>query len=318
MNTEELTKTEVDVFEFYTQNTGVPMSTKNIQNLRSFKTFTTTCDEFDNVLWLDESRFVPCSYDVNIEIWNYNQAFPEKVLYGHTDAVTSMIKLQNGKLCSISEDGTLKLWDIEKSTCEKSISIGYDVEFNALVELPKHILIAGGFDQICFWDLEATIATKACTRILPNKGICSTIILLSSKEMACGSDNNINIFEIYGSYLPIKSLRGHTGNVSRLLLHPNRQSLLSRSNDETMRMWNIQRGCCIRTLPSIDGHNMIWFNKSVIVTAHEYEGIKFWNVYTGECLRALALEDPIGGLTVDSNGMLISYGEGPAISYFSD
>jgi len=108
--------------------------------------------------------------------------------------------------------------------------------------------------------------------------------------------------------------------VSQLLLASNRQHLLSSSHDKTMRMWNIQRGSCVRIFKRDLGiFDMVWFKENVVAAGDGDREIKFWNISTGEHLKTLVGDQDIQtGLVVNSEGMLISYGMGNGLSFWSN
>ena len=65
------------------------------------------------------------------------------------------------------------------------------------------------------------------------------LIMLNDKHLCCGSDSNINIYEIDSGKI-IKQLVAHTGLVRYLLLLNNTDNLLSSSDDRDIRMWSCQ------------------------------------------------------------------------------
>jgi len=270
-------------------------------------------------LLLENDQFITCSRDTTIRIWSFDKTITEKILTGHKDWINSIIMLRNGKLCSASTDRTIKIWNIEQAICEKTFS-GYTGEVCALVELPNGVVVGGGVDQIRFWDLQAT--NKNCTKVLLNKGYCFAIILLNSEEMACSSGNDINIFKIHGDKA-FKKLSGHSDIIWDLLSHGDGKLFLSSSHDFTMRMWNVQTGICIRVFKgNACNYRMVWWHeKTVVATMYHNGEIKFWNVENGECLKTLKSEQQkfkAGfGLAVGLDGGLMSYGEGPKISFWS-
>jgi len=145
---------------------------------------------------------------------------------------------------------------------------------------------------------------------MPNKGYCYSIIVISNEEMACASAKNINIFRIYGYDTPLKKLSGHTNYVYHLLLHSDRQILLSCSDDKSMRMWNLQSGSCIRTFNSdSECYGIVWFQNNIMGTAYRNGKIKLWNIYSGVCVKTLqGQQNGVFRLIVDSEGVLISCG----------
>jgi len=328
LSEENLKEMTMGIFDFYTKNTKGHLSSEDVSSLKELSTVTTNHMDADandetkliyKILLLRDGRFVTCSEDTTIRIRDFYQNIPEIILIGHTKAVRDLIILKSGKLCSASEDRTIKIWDIKKATCESTLLSHFGVV--KLIELPNNILISGGEDHILFWNLEAT-NNEVCIKILPNEGLCKSIILLSNEEMVCVSDNNINIFRIYGCDAPLKKLTGHRDFVHDLLLHTDRQTLLSSSADNTMRIWNIQNGSCIRILRGNGNfccYGMVWFNNNIVGGVYENGEIKLWNVYSGECVRTLQGQPDVGfRLIVDSKGVLISYGCGNKLTLFGN
>jgi len=311
----------LDVFDFYTENNKSVFSSKNIQNLTETRTFRTNHEDNRSIfktVQLKNGQFVTCSADNTIRIWTLDGSIPEKVLTGHTKHVLNIIMLSNGRLCSASDDRTIRIWNIDNGVCEKTYS-GYHGSVYALVELPNDVLIGGGLNQIRFWNLRSENSDNACIRTLKAQGHSPSILLISNEEMACASNHNIIIFKIYGSDAPLKKLIGHQNRVWDLLLHADRHILFSVSEDNTMRMWNIQSGSCIRTFNGNSmSFRMIWFNKKTVATAYCNGEIKLWNIDTGKCERTLKRQDGgVFGLVIDSNEQLISYGHRSSIQFWS-
>jgi len=267
---------------------------------------------------LKDGRFVTCSDDKTIRIWNFNKSIPEKVLTEHTGGVNNIILLKNGRLCSAGKDKTIKIWNIEDATCERTLS-GYPGPVSALLELPDNILIGGGQDQIRFWNLHA-YDEKVCIRILSNKGFCRSIVLLSHEEMACVSGKNVHIFKISECGYPLRKLIGHQDIISDLLLHTDRQNLLSSSYDKTTKLWNVQSGSCLRTFQGNLGcYKMAWFKERVVAVACHDGEIKLWHIFTGECVRTLKGQlDRAYRSVIDHEGALISCGLGKKILFWSN
>ena len=65
-----------------------------------------------------------------------------------------------------------------------------------------------------------------------------SLIMISNTEICCGSDATINIYEIETGKIT-KTLAGHTGLIRFLLMLDNQDTLLSSSDDSTIRMWSL-------------------------------------------------------------------------------
>ena len=74
-------------------------------------------------------------------------------LTGHTDAITTIEKLSQNKICSGSSDGYIKIWDILTGVCLNRL-IGHERNISSLVKLSNTQIISGGCDNLIkIWDI---------------------------------------------------------------------------------------------------------------------------------------------------------------------
>jgi len=83
----------------------------------------------------------------------------EKVtrLEGHASAVRSLTLLENGKLASGSDDGSVKLWNVETGACEETLRL-FEPDDHCIyniVGLEGNKLAATYCSRISVWDLES-------------------------------------------------------------------------------------------------------------------------------------------------------------------
>ena len=79
----------------------------------------------------------------------------------------------------------------------------------------------------------------------PEQGKVMCLIMVSDREISCGSDSNINFYNLDSGKV-VKTLTGHTGLIRSLLLMNNLDTLMSSSDDWTVRMWSRQSSTCLR------------------------------------------------------------------------
>jgi len=329
-------KEKTSALDFYIKNTKLPYSTNEIQALQEYQQVNTEHKENSSIfktLLLENEVFVTCSNDTTIQIYSHTKSRPPKwqfrKLEGHVGSVLNIIRLQSGELCSASADKTIRIWNIAQGSCRRvlsgsslnSVYSTYLGEVEGLLELPNNILIGGGYDDIRFWNLKEIDNDKACTRILPNKGYCKAIILINDEEMACGSDHNINIFKIIGSDVPLKTFAGHKKTVGALLLHSDKQRMLSSSVDNSIKIWDVRTGSCIKTISENEyvcsqSLPMVLYKEAVVAVGF-CPSIKFWNIENGTFISTLQCRTHVYGLTMNSKGILISCGAGNIVSYWS-
>ena len=89
----------------------------------------------------------------------------------------------------------------------------------------------------------------------------------------------------------VKSLTGHSDYVWSVAISPDGQTLVSGSDDNTIKIWNLATGNLIRTLSGHSG----WVKSVVIspdgqtlVSGSDDNTIKIWNLATGNLIRTLS------------------------------
>ncbi|GET39635.1 NB-ARC domain-containing protein [Microseira wollei] len=252
-------------------------------------------------------------------------------LLGHTGCVWSLAFSPDGKiLASGSSDQTIRLWDISNRHCLRILS-GHDswVLSVAFSPIPAHppinkaipltspgsgteggsqggILASSSADQtIRLWD----ITTGKCIKTLfGHQGfIWSIAFSLDGKILASASEDGTvklwNLQNLTPNSSPHQTLQGHQSFVWSVAFSPIPPNLpyqgghggilASSSVDQTIRLWDVSEGRCIKVL---EGHNSaVWSvaftpDGKTLVSSSNDETIKFWDVETGVCLDTLRPE----------------------------
>jgi len=303
---------KLDYYEFHRKATAIPTSNVDCMKLACKRTIQTTHKKpIYKVVFLEEdNRIVTCSDDYTIMVYDFVTGNPLHTLTGHTDRIWNLIKLKNGLLASCSSDTSIRVWNIEKLTCERVLQ-GHGGLVCCLMELPNLLLLSGSQDKsLKVWDLK--LDTKDCVRTIKNTamGRIMTCILLNKEDLACGSEANIQVINFFDGTLK-KTLTGHASLVRDLNLLADGNTLLSGSDDKSIRMWNLAEGKCLKIF---NGHThsankiLLW-NANTIVSASDDHSIKFWNLDDGKCLKTLTGHAGwVIFITIRPDGGLISCG----------
>ncbi|MEO0374983.1 MAG: NB-ARC domain-containing protein, partial [Cyanobacteria bacterium P01_A01_bin.17] len=244
------------------------------------------------------------SADQTVKIWDVHTGCCMQTLKGHTNWVRSVVFSPDGKIvASGSSDQTVKLWDIENNGCLKTLK-GHTNYVQGLSFSPDGQLIASaGWDRrINIWEVES----GECLQTIADKNsFWSIAFSLDGEILATGStDEIVRIWDVHSGQC-LKTFTGHTHAVRSVAFRSNSQGLdaqeldgqgldgqelVSGGGDQTIKIWNVQTGRCLKTL---SGHrNWIWSivyspDGSLLVSGGEDQTVRIWNSQTGHCVKSL-------------------------------
>ena len=169
-------------------------------------------------------------------------------LQGHTNVVSSLVLLPDGKLASGAYDKSIRIWDTNNNfNCVNTLQ-GHTSYVLSLVLLPDGKLASGSYDNtIRIWE---TNNNFNCVKTLQaHTGWVTSLVLLPDGKLASGSDDNtIRIWETNNNFNCVKTLQGHTSWVTSLVLLPDGK-LASGSGDTSIRIWETNNNFnCVKTL----------------------------------------------------------------------
>lgn len=176
--------------------------------------------------------------------WKHGR-YTVKSFKGHTNGVMCL-QFDENILATGSYDSTIKIWDIETGT-EKRTLTGHGLGVRCL-QFDKRMLASGSLDgTVRVWDL----ADGRHLSTLTGHGggvigldLCNTLI-------ATGSiDHTARVWNFKDKSSAV--LRGHTDWVNTVRIDATSRTLISGSDDSTVKLWDLDTRRCIATL---GGHN---------------------------------------------------------------
>lgn len=160
------------------------------------------------------------AYDYDIKLWRLEpnaQLTLLSTLTGHTEKIVAFCKLNNKLLATGSEDGTIRIWDIEESICVKTIN------------LPE-------------------LKQPECLKLIA-LGYLACGTLVEGTEEDC-----IYLYDVKDLHFTlVKTLTGHEhGLVGRnsLLDLGNGYFASADSMYGTIKLWHVERDNCLQTIQS--------------------------------------------------------------------
>lgn len=168
-----------------------------------------------------------------------------RILEGHTQMITDCALSDDGKIgLSCSRDCTLRVWNLEKGTCEH-ILMGHNSQINAcsLSGDGKIALSASDDQTLRLWDTK----TGNCLHIL-NEHIDKITDCTVSKDskiaLSSSDDGTLRVWDVKTGEC-LLTFDEHTDRVTCCDLSSDGKKALSGSYDQTLRLWDTETGECL-------------------------------------------------------------------------
>ena len=161
---------------------------------------------------------------------------------GHTNWVHLVaISNEDKKVLSATEDGTMKVWDVESGLAQ---TINENDQIWAAAFSPDGRKFLSGNDQgvIKLFDSESGKEIRAFNG---HSGRVDSVAFSPDGNQAVsgGHDGTIKVWDI-DSGEDIHTLKGHTDIVSSVVFSPNGSQILSGSYDKTIKLWDMIPTTC--------------------------------------------------------------------------
>ncbi|XGV96578.1 MAG: NB-ARC domain-containing protein [Leptolyngbya sp. BL-A-14] len=271
----------------------------------------------------DGRMLATSSNDTQIRLWDVDKGICLKVLQGHTSGVRSLsfspLSTQTDKekyiLASSSFDASIRLWDIDNGICLKVLSGHTDWVWSIAFSPDGAILGSCSNDSsIRLWNVQ----DGSCLNVLQGHTSGVRAIAFSPDGhflISGGDDQEIRLWDVQTGHC-LQTFQGHTGWVWSVAFAPQRnanspvglessegkgQCFASGSEDQTVRLWDVQTGQCIKTLPGHTGLvSSVSFSADgkLLISGSQDETIKLWDVRTQHCIRTLRADRLYEGMNI--------------------
>ncbi|KAK3934324.1 quinon protein alcohol dehydrogenase-like superfamily [Diplogelasinospora grovesii] len=178
--------------------------------------------------------------------WKYGRC-SITTLKGHANGVTCL-QLDDNILASGSYDHTIKIWDIETGEEIRTLR-GHTGTIRSL-QFDDSKLISGSLDKtVKIWNWR----TGDCVSTLQSHSEGVISVHMDGHLIASGSvDKSVKIFDFNTN--SVFCLKGHSDWVNCIRLDINSRTVLSASDDTTIKLWNLDTRQAIRTYEGHVGH----------------------------------------------------------------
>lgn len=148
---------------------------------------------------------------------------------------------------SASEDGTLRVWDLERGCERQVLSRRNDPVIAVAMTADGTTAVSGSKDNtLTVWD----ISTGAVRHTLKGHSgwVRAVAVTLDGRLAVSGSsDNTLRVWDLVKG-TELRTLTGHSGPVVHVSISPDGKTCFSACHDWTAKVWNLESGELIQTL----------------------------------------------------------------------
>ena len=239
-------------------------------------------------LYFDDRKLITGSLDKTIRVWNYITGECISTYRGHSDSVLSVDSYQK-VIVSGSADKTVKVWHVESRTC---YTLRGHTEWVNCVKLhPKSFSCFSCSDDttIRMWD----IRTNSCLKVFRGHvGQVQKIIPLTIKDvenLATDNTSDGSSPQDDPTMTDGADESDTPSNEQETVLDENipyPTHLLSCGLDNTIKLWDVKTGKCIRTqFGHVEGVWDIAADNFRIISGSHDGSIKVWDLQSGKCMH---------------------------------
>ena len=241
--------------------------------------------ELSGVIWITESVVGIWSVSGHILIWDVGQLSHLGTLMGHTSSVSAVVKLSTGLIASTGMfEPSLRIWDWRKAPLRPPLDNHDDVVISDVLHQSGKILTAAHDKTLRVWDLE----TATCDQVFSEH----TAPIECMQWMDDGTiisadwDGVIIHWEQDGEVL--HRFEGHI-NWVRGLEVLGETNILSWSDDQTLRLWDLDTETCRIVLAGHQGpiRGGLLLSDSRWLSWSEDATLRVWDLAQGICLHTL-------------------------------
>jgi len=236
---------------------------------------------------LDGRRFLSCSQDTTLRLWEVESGKELRRFEGHAGPVAGLMLLDGGRVVSGSEDKTLRLWDVESGKELRRFE-GHAGKVTSLAVLDGQVLSGSEDKTLRLWDVESG---QELRRFEGHEGGVTSIAVAGGRILSASDDRTLRLWDAAtGQELRrIAEASELAKPVKCLAVLDARRFLSGGSERGAFRLWE-ESG---RELRRFDGARFwvdalaILDERRVVLGTSGYCEIEVWDVETGQQLRSL-------------------------------
>jgi WD40 repeat protein len=274
------------------------LNTTEVVEFKMFK------DELTYLIQKGQLSIVGCN-DGSIYICDVNNRDLVIKISASQSAISSLYTI-NDIVISGGFDSRIRVWDINKPDLALSELTGH-TDAISCIQGDNEFIYSGSWDKtIRVWTGDEHVGS-----LIGHQSVVTAITHLSKARLASASNDLSIIIWNTEKYIPIKTLKGHSCNITGLSLYKQRY-LISTSVDSSLKVWDIHAAN-----QSIKAHTgavlrILKMTETEIITSGNDRMIIYWSLIDFKCQKEIKTEKVVVDLCKLNNRTFISYDEGPS------
>lgn len=220
-----------------------------------------------------------------------NSPTPLHSFDSHTHSVTAIGFQRDRKwMYSGSEDGTVKIWDIRSTICQRDYENRSPINTVALHPNQGELIVGDEDGNIRIWDLTAN---QCSYELVPDgKTPIRSIAIASDGTIVTAVTNKgtcfVWRFTPNNTFEALHKIEAHNTYALKCLLSPDVKYLATASADHTVKIWAVDRGFSLER--TLTGHTAwVWdcafsADSAYLVTGSSDKSARLWDVKSGEVI----------------------------------
>ena len=251
----------------------------------------------------DGRRIVTGSKDGTVKVWNLEDGEQEGTSMKHQSEIRSLTVTRDGtKIITSYDGGVIKMWNVESHELIKECA--HPESCPEIAISPDDLLIAVADWAVAMYTMEGRRVKHS---IWVGKSVWSVSFSPDGTKLACGTDDDIRVYDVDSGTLSVGPLEGHQDWIRSVLWSRDGNRLFSGSEDKTIRCWNSDTGEQI-------GHpwtgHTDWIyslslspDGSILASASSDHTVRFWDATTGNPIgQHLQHDKQVGGVCFSPSG----------------